>query len=67
MTTQGLNTQPKQAWHPPPEGSPCFVEIPAQNVEKLKVSQSNTGKAFLTRADILYLSIPIVGMETSAW
>ncbi|GFF93436.1 hypothetical protein IFM47457_09533 [Aspergillus lentulus] len=36
MTTQGLNTQPKQAWHPPPEGSPCFVEIPAQNVEKLK-------------------------------
>lgn len=47
--TPRLHTQPKQQWQPPPEGSPCFVEIPAQNVEKLKT----------------FYSVPIVGMETS--
>jgi hypothetical protein len=26
-----------EAWTPPAEGSPCWVEIPARDVEKLKV------------------------------
>lgn len=38
MTTESAQSQ--QTWHPPPEGSPCWVEIPAKNIEKLKVSKT---------------------------
>jgi len=29
-------TEAKQSWVPPPEGSPCWVEIPAVNIEACK-------------------------------
>ncbi|KIW14245.1 hypothetical protein PV08_07027 [Exophiala spinifera] len=29
------------AWSPPAEGSPCWVEIPARDIEKLKTFYSN--------------------------
>lgn len=30
-----------ETWTPPAEGSPCWIEIPARDIQKLKVGQDH--------------------------
>ncbi|KIW25885.1 uncharacterized protein PV07_09021 [Cladophialophora immunda] len=41
-----------QAWVPPAEGSPCWVEIPARDTEKLKAFYSDLFPTWTWKSDI---------------
>lgn len=73
-------TQAQQTWKAPPAGSPCWVEIPARDTQKLKVGSRFCGdsvdfrrlcRRLLGPADdvlcvgILQCHFSVLGMEAS--
>jgi hypothetical protein len=64
-----MSTEGEQSWSIPPEGSPCWIEIPARDLEKLKARLApphilpDTSDTDFIITELLLHPVPIMGIQ----